>query len=364
MKLLFKTYEPLALIFRYPAGGNACGGGKYLRNVLGCDCGQRCVFGSDSLCQRAFSRHISVDKGGKLLRKTVQPPFAVPYMHLGSGFVDKVNGLVWQAAVIHIPHGHIHRRLYGFWRDIHFMIAFVAGAETRQNLHSVLGGGLTYHDLLEAALQGGILADELAVFVKGGGADYPQLSTGKLGLQDICGVNGALCRTCSHNGVKLVNEKDNAAVFDHLVDAELYPVFKIAPVLCACKHRGKVKGKNVLSPQGVGYISRYDGCRYALRYGSLAHARFSHKAGVVFGAAGQYAYHPSYLFVTAENRVALVFRSRSGQILAVFYKGGCFCDWRKILHIQPRKPPARSQNRGGADAHIRDDAYGGAVFLF
>ena len=52
--------------------------------------------------------------------------------------------------------------------------------------------GLADEDLLEAALQRGVLLDLLAVLVQRGGADHPQLAAGQHRLEHVAGVHRAL----------------------------------------------------------------------------------------------------------------------------------------------------------------------------
>ena len=55
------------------------------------------------------------------------------------------------------------------------------------------GRGLD-HDGLEAALQGGVFLDVLAVFVQGGGADALEFAARQGGLEHVGGVHGAFGR--------------------------------------------------------------------------------------------------------------------------------------------------------------------------
>ena len=48
--------------------------------------------------------------------------------------------------------------------------------------------------LLEAALEGGVLLDVLAVLVERGGADHAQLAAGEHRLEHVAGVHRALGR--------------------------------------------------------------------------------------------------------------------------------------------------------------------------
>ena len=65
--------------------------------------------------------------------------------------------------------------------------------------------------LLEAALEGGVLLDVLAVLVERGGADHAQLAAGEHRLDHVAGVHRALGGAGADDGVQLVDEGDDLA---------------------------------------------------------------------------------------------------------------------------------------------------------
>ena len=62
---------------------------------------------------------------------------------------------------------------------------------------------------LEAALQGGILLDVLAVFVQRGGADAVQFAAGQHRLQHVAGIHRPFGLAGADDGVQLVDEEDD-----------------------------------------------------------------------------------------------------------------------------------------------------------
>ena len=117
--------------------------------------------------------------------------------------------------------------------------------------------------------------------------------------------------------MKLVYKKDYPAVCGYLVKALFYAFLKISAVLRPRKHGGKAQGKKLFSSYCFGNPSLRKHNGYALGYGCLAHACFSHKAGIVFRPAGKHLYDAFYLLFTAEYRVELFFPGGFGEILAV-----------------------------------------------
>jgi hypothetical protein len=67
--------------------------------------------------------------------------------------------------------------------------------------------GSSTTDLLEAALERGVLLEVLAVLVQRGGTDGLQLAAGQHRLEDRGCVDGALGRTGTDEGVDLVDEQ-------------------------------------------------------------------------------------------------------------------------------------------------------------
>ena len=72
------------------------------------------------------------------------------------------------------------------------MELLVIVGDAPEDLQGVLHIGLVDHHRLEAALQGGVLFDVLAVLVEGGGADDLDLAPAQGGLEDVGGVHAAL----------------------------------------------------------------------------------------------------------------------------------------------------------------------------
>ena len=76
----------------------------------------------------------------------------------------------------------------------------------------VLDRRLAHVDLLEAALERGVLLDVLAVLVERGGADHAQLAAREHRLDHVAGVDRALGAARTDDRVQLVDEGDDLAV--------------------------------------------------------------------------------------------------------------------------------------------------------
>ena len=112
------------------------------------------------------------------------------------------------------------------------MVRFVAFLETTQNGDGVFDGRFADKHLLEAALERGILLNELTIFVEGGGSDESQLAASEHWLKHVGSGHGSLATTGTHERVELVDEGDDLSVrvvdfFEHSLKA----LFKFASVL-------------------------------------------------------------------------------------------------------------------------------------
>ncbi len=101
---------------------------------------------------------------------------AVAQPHAAGGLVDEVDGLVGQVPVGDVADGQVGRRAGRVVGDLDAVVQLEAFADTEEDVHRLLQGGLFDHDRLEAALQGGVLLDVLAELVERGRADALQLA--------------------------------------------------------------------------------------------------------------------------------------------------------------------------------------------
>ena len=127
--------------------------------------------------------------------------------------------------------------------DAHAVVDLVALLQAAQDGDRLLDRRLAHHDRLEAALEGGVLLDVLAVLGEGGGADAAQLAARQRRLEQVGGVHRALGGAGADQGVQLVDEEDDLAVgVDDLLDHRLEAVLELAAVLGAGDQRPHVEG--------------------------------------------------------------------------------------------------------------------------
>src|SRR4029079_16137556 len=87
------------------------------------------------------------------------------------------------------------------------------------------------HDRLEAAFEGGVALDVLAVLVERRGPDALELATRERRLQDVCGIDRALGGAGPDERVQLVDEQDRVVRVAELLDDLLQPLLELAAVL-------------------------------------------------------------------------------------------------------------------------------------
>ena len=127
----------------------------------------------------------------------------------GARLVHQVDGLVGQEAVRDVAVREHGRGDQGVVLDAHAVVHLEALLEAAQDGDRVLDARRVHHHRLEAALQGGVLLDVLAVLVQGRGADAVQLAARQHGLEHVAGVRRPLGAAGADDGVQLVDEEQD-----------------------------------------------------------------------------------------------------------------------------------------------------------
>ena len=232
------------------------------------------------------------------------------------GLVDQVDGLVRQEAAGDVAVGQRGRGDQSGVGDPDAVVHLVAVLQPAQDADGVLDRRLADEHLLEAALQGGVLLDVLAVLVEGGGADHAQLAAGQHRLDHVAGVHRALTgRAGADDGVQLVDEGDDlpGRVLD-LVENGLEALLELAAVLRAGHHGAHVQGDHGLVAQALRHVAGHDALGQALDDRGLADAGLADQHRVVLGPAAQHLDDATDLVVAPDDRVELAFAGARGQV--------------------------------------------------
>ena len=202
------------------------------------------------------------------------------------------------------------------------VVVFVAGAEALEDFEGFFLGGFADEDGLEAALEGGVLFDEAAVFVEGGGADDLDFAAGEGGLEDVGGVHGALGAAGADEGVEFVDEEDDVLDAADFFHDGLDALFELAAVLGAGDHEGEVEGDEALAAEELGDFVFGDGLGEAFDDGGLADAGFAEQDGVVLGAAAEDAHDALDFVGAADDGVEFALAGEFGDVASEGGEGG------------------------------------------
>ena len=125
------------------------------------------------------------------------------------GLIDQVDRLVGQLPTRDVAIRQGCRRHECGIGDRDLVVGLVPLLESAEDRDGVFDVRLADVDLLEAALERGILLDELAVLVQRGRADQAQLAAGEHGLEHVGCRHGPLAAARAHEHVQLVDERDD-----------------------------------------------------------------------------------------------------------------------------------------------------------
>ena len=178
---------------------------------------------------------------------------------------------------------------------------------------------LADEDLLEAALERGVLLDVLAELVERRRADEAKLAAGEHRLEHVARVHGRLPGgTGADDGVQLVDEGDDLprGLLD-LLEHGLEPLLELAAVLRPGDHRAEVERDESLAAQRLGDVAVDDPLGEALDDGGLADAGFADEHGVVLRAPAEHLHDAADLVVSPDDGVEPTLAGGGGEVGAV-----------------------------------------------
>ena len=237
------------------------------------------------------------------------------------GLVDEVDRLVGQVAIGDVADRQVGGGLHGLVGDRDLVVLLVALADAQQDVDRLLHGRLLDHDRLEAALEGRVALDVLAVLVERRRADALELAAGQRRLEDVGRVDGALGRARADERVQLVDEQDGVVRVAQLLDDLLEPLLELAAVLRAGHERPDVEGQHALVEQDVRHVAGDDPVGQALGDGGLADARLADERRVVLRLAAEDLDDPLDLLLAPDDRVELAGAGGVGQVDAELVDG-------------------------------------------
>lgn len=157
----------------------------------------------------------------------------VAQSHTRAGFVDEVDGLVWQLTVVDVTIRELDSADDRIILDLNLMEGLIFVLDAAQDLDRIIDRRFIDGDRLETTFQCGVLFDVFAILVQRGGTDDLQIAAGKLWLEDVGSIERTFSRAGTDNGVQLVDEENDIFLALDLFDDVLHTLLKIAAVFAA-----------------------------------------------------------------------------------------------------------------------------------
>src|SRR5262249_49756155 len=142
--------------------------------------------------------------------------------------------------------------------DLDAVVLLVVLAHYVQHGDGFVGRRLIHLDRLEAALQGGILLDMLAILVERSGADAAQLAASEGRLQEYGPADRGLGIACADHGMQLVDEENDLRVLTDLFEDGLDALLELAAEHRACHRTAHAQGDDASAAQAGGDVALYD----------------------------------------------------------------------------------------------------------
>ena len=243
---------------------------------------------------------------------------AVADAHAGAGLIEHVDGLIGQETVLDIAIRQRDRGMQRLVGEAHVMVRLVAVAQAVQDAHRLLFVGLVHHDGLEASCKRGVFLEVLAVLLHRGGADHLDFAARQGRLQNGGRVDRAFGGTRADDGMHLVDEQDDVAFLDDLLDHLLQALFEFAAVLRARHQGGHVERHQALAADDVGNLVGHDQLRQALGDGGLTDARLADQQRIVLLAARKHLHDALDFGSAADHGIELAVARLGGEVGAEF----------------------------------------------
>ena len=262
--------------------------------------------------------------------------------------VDEVDRLVREVAVLDVAVREDRsggQRVVG---DLAAVMCLVAVAETAQDLNRLVDGRLLDAHLLEAALEGGVALEVLAVLVERRRADRLDLPACEGGLEDGGSVDRAFSGSGADEVVELVDEEDDVAALGDLLHHLLQPLLELAAVLRSGDERREVEGVDLLALQDLGHLVGRDAGGETLDDGGLADAGLADEHGVVLLPAREDLHDALDLRLAADDRVELALLGGLRQVAAELVEE------LRALRLLARGNPGSRLPPAGAGEHADD----------
>ena len=241
-----------------------------------------------------------------------------------TGLIHYIDGLVGKKSSCDIPIRKSDGGLERLVGEFCLMVRLVLGSKTFQDLNGFINRGRIDLYRLETPLQRRVFLDILAVFVHRGRADTLQFATTQRGLDNVRSVHCAFGRACPHDGVQLVDEKNDVLGTANFVHDGFDALFELTTIFCPSYHQRQIQGDHPPVAQQFRHVAVCDLLRQSFCDGRFADACFADQNWIVLCSPAKHLNHPFNLIAPANYRIEFSFPCQLGQITAKCPKCRCF----------------------------------------
>ena len=223
-----------------------------------------------------------------------------------AGFVDHVDRLVRQLAVMDVARRQLHRRLDRLVGVFQPMVILEIGLQALEDRDRVFHRRLVDVDLLEPAHQRAVLLEVLAIFLVGRRAHAADGAGGERGLEQIGGVHRAAGGGAgADHGVDFVDEQDGVRMRLQLLQNLLQPFLEIAAIARAREQRAHVEREHGGGRQHFRHLAVDDALGEPFGDRGLADAGLADEQRIVLLPAAQHLDGAVDLGIAADDRIDL-----------------------------------------------------------
>ena len=224
-----------------------------------------------------------------LARGDLLLPLGRLHQHLHrTHFIDHVDRLVGQLAIVNVARAQLHRRFQRVGGVGHLVVILERALQALQDLDRIFHRRLVHVDLLEPAQQRAVLFEVIAEFLVSGRSDAADRAAGKRRLQQVRSVHRpAAGRASADHGVDFVDEENRVRHVLQFADDLLQPLLEIAAIAGSGEQCAHVERVDYGFGQHFGDFAFHDLARQAFRDRGLPHAGIANIERIVLGPAAQ-----------------------------------------------------------------------------
>ena len=198
-----------------------------------------------------------------------------------SCLVNQVNCLIRQITIVNISFRKLNCSHNRFIGNFHLMMLFIFGRDSPKDLNGLFYRGLLHMNSLESPLKCCILFHIFMIFRYRSGTNELKFSSCQRRLQNVGGIDCALCTSCPDDRMHFVQEKNDIAIFLNLTNHLFDSFLKLTTIFRACHHSGQIQCEKPLILDRKRYLSGHNaGCK-ALNNSCFPNSGFSDQTGIV-----------------------------------------------------------------------------------